>query len=153
MTFITVKATQFYQGSQPYFIRGANYWQGINLAAESAHGGDRDRLHRELDQLQKMGVNNVRIMASSEGPDDQPYRMRPSLQPNLGEYNENIFQGLDYLLDAISKRNMTAVSKALLLLFNKKFIFKLIIVKKWPWVISGIGVEGNKFGLSLLDAK
>ncbi|KAG1078184.1 hypothetical protein G6F42_024387 [Rhizopus arrhizus] len=56
-----------------------------------------------------MGVNNVRIMASSEGPDDQPYRMRPSLQPNLGEYNENIFQGLDYLLDAISKRNMTAV--------------------------------------------
>ncbi|KAL9543853.1 hypothetical protein PS6_009061 [Mucor atramentarius] len=109
MTFITVKGTQFYQGSQPYFIRGANYWQGINLAAESTHGGDRDRLHRELDQLQEMGVNNVRIMASSEGPDDQPYRMRPSLQPNLGEYNENIFQGLDYLLDAISKRNMTAV--------------------------------------------
>lgn len=111
MPFITVKGTQFYQGNQRYLVRGANYWQGINLAAAADHGGDRRRLHRELDQLQDMGVNNVRIMASSEGPDDQPYRMRPSLQPHLGQYNEAVFQGLDYLLDALAKRNMTAVSK------------------------------------------
>ncbi|CEP19988.1 hypothetical protein [Parasitella parasitica] len=110
MSFVSVKDTQFYQYNRPYFIKGANYWQGINLAAETKYGGDRNRLNHELDQLQKMGVNNLRIMASSEGPDDQPYRMRPSLQPRLGEYNEKIFQGLDYLLDALSKRKMTAVS-------------------------------------------
>ncbi|KAG2194812.1 hypothetical protein INT46_011773 [Mucor plumbeus] len=109
MSFITVQNTQFYKDNRPYFIKGANYWQGINLAANTEYGGNRNRLNNELDQLQKMGVNNLRIMASSEGPDDQPYRMRPSLQPSLGEYNENIFRGLDYLLDAISKRKMTAV--------------------------------------------
>jgi mannan endo-1,4-beta-mannosidase len=123
-----VKNTQFYKDNRPYFIKGANYWQGINLAADTEYGGNRNRLNNELDQLQKMGVNNLRIMASSEGPDDQPYRMRPSLQPSLGEYNENIFRGLDYLLDAISKRKMTAVSKVYSKRISTKFIFKLIFL-------------------------
>lgn len=92
-------------------IKGANYWQGINLAATKEYGGDRDRLNSELDQLVNMGVNNLRIICGSEGPDDQPYRMRPSLQPLPGQYNQGIFCGLDYLLDAMSKRNMTAVSE------------------------------------------
>ncbi|KAI9487421.1 MAG: glycoside hydrolase superfamily [Benjaminiella poitrasii] len=109
MTFITVKGTHFFHRDEPYFIKGANYWQGINLAAEKSFGGDRDRLGIELDQLQSMGVNNLRIMASSEGPDSEPYRMIPSLQPCPGQYNEHLFEALDYLLEEMSKRNMTAV--------------------------------------------
>ena len=50
-------------------------------------------------------------MAASEGPDDQPYRMRPSLMYKPGEYREPIFEGLDYLLDAIDRNGMTAVSE------------------------------------------
>lgn len=53
----------------------------------------------------------IHLTFSKEGPDDQPYRMRPSLQPKPNQYNEVVFQGLDYLLDAIGRRNMTAVSK------------------------------------------
>ncbi|KAI7906703.1 glycoside hydrolase superfamily [Cokeromyces recurvatus] len=108
--FVTVKGSQFYRNGERYMIKGANYWQGMNLAAPTRElGGDRTRLLIELDQLQKMGVNNLRIMASSEGPDEEPYRMRPSLQPSIGHYNEHLFEALDYLLDEMSKRGMTAV--------------------------------------------
>lgn len=109
--FVKVNGTRFTRKDKSYFIKGANYWQGINLAAIDEYGGDRRRLNKELDQLQEMGVNNLRIMASSEGPDDQPYRMRPSLQPSPGSYNEHLFQGLDYLLHEMGKRDMTAVSE------------------------------------------
>lgn len=107
--FIKVKGARFFLEEKIYPIKGANYWQGMNLAANKAHGGDRDRLLKELDQLVKMGVNNLRVMAGSEGPDDQPYRMRPSLQVSPGKYNEAIFEGLDFLLHEMGKRNMTAV--------------------------------------------
>lgn len=109
--FVTVSGTQFYYNDEPYYIRGANYWQGMNLGTTAEHGGDRFRLTTELDQMLAFGVNNLRLMASSEGPDNQPYRMRPSLQPSPGRYNKQIFNGLDYVLDEMSKRNMTAVSK------------------------------------------
>lgn len=109
--FVKVKGSRFSLDNKPYTIKGANYWQGMNLGARKTHGGDRYRLLKELDQMKKMGVNNLRVMASSEGPDDQPYRMRPSLQPAPGKYNEAIFEGLDFLLSEMDKRNMTAVSK------------------------------------------
>lgn len=111
MDFIKVNGTRFILGSRSYFIKGANYWQGMNLAAEKEFGGDRHRLCIELDQMKQMGVNNLRIMAASEGPDDQPYRMIPSLQPAPGRYNEYMFEALDFLLDEMSKRELTAVRK------------------------------------------
>ncbi|KAI9246688.1 glycoside hydrolase superfamily [Phascolomyces articulosus] len=101
--------TGFTRYGQPYMIRGANYWQGINLGADDCNGGDRERMEREVKQMAAMGINNVRVMAASEGPDDQRFRMRPSLMPKPGVYREPIFEGLDYLLDAIDRNNMTAV--------------------------------------------
>ncbi|SAL97951.1 hypothetical protein [Absidia glauca] len=107
--FVKVHNTGFLRYGKPYTIRGANYWYGMNMAC--VLGGNRTRLDIELDQLLAMGVNNLRIMAASEGPDDddQLFRMQPSLMTSPGTYNEDVFQGLDYLLDAIGKRNMTAV--------------------------------------------
>ncbi|KAG1450017.1 hypothetical protein G6F56_008472 [Rhizopus delemar] len=81
-SFVTVHGREFRLNGKEYKVAGANYWQGINLGAPDSAGGNRTRLVLELDQLKEMGVNNLRIMASSEGPDDQPYRMRPSLQPS-----------------------------------------------------------------------
>ncbi|KAI8062992.1 glycoside hydrolase superfamily [Thamnidium elegans] len=108
-SFVSVNGTQFSLGDQLYTIRGANYWQGMNLGAVADYGGDRFRLTEELDQMYDMGINNLRVMAGSEGPDTEPYRMRPSMQYAPGQYNEDIFQGLDFLLDEMYKRNMTAV--------------------------------------------
>eukprot|EP00205_Picochlorum_sp_RCC944_P002143 CAMPEP_0182606986 /NCGR_PEP_ID=MMETSP1330-20130603/1756_1 /TAXON_ID=464278 /ORGANISM="Picochlorum sp., Strain RCC944" /LENGTH=400 /DNA_ID=CAMNT_0024825479 /DNA_START=377 /DNA_END=1576 /DNA_ORIENTATION=- len=85
-----------------------NYWYGANLGS-SGPGGDRDRLRRELDELSARGISNLRIMAGSEGPDTEPYRMTPSMQPEPGVYNEDVVEGLDYLLSEMERRNMRAV--------------------------------------------
>lgn len=76
-------------------------------------GGDRKRLDAELDELKGLGVNMLRIMASSEGEGNEPYRMKPCLMTKPGVYNEEIFRGLDYFLDALAKRGFTAIGMCL----------------------------------------
>ncbi len=106
--FVEVKGTQFQIQGSPYYFLGTNFWYGMNLGSSGA-GGDRARLIRELDRLSALGVTNLRVMAASEGPDDAPYRMSPSLQPSPGKYNEQILEGLDFLLAEMRVRNMRAV--------------------------------------------
>ncbi|GAB3831028.1 glycoside hydrolase 5 family protein [Pontibacter rugosus] len=106
--FIKVANTQFERDSAPYYFIGANYWYGMNLGATTT-GGNRERLQQELDQLKQLGVTNLRIMAGSEGPDTEPHRAKPSLQPSPGKYNAQVLEGLDYLLAEMAKRDMTAV--------------------------------------------
>lgn len=106
--FVRVERTSFWKGDKSYHFLGTNFWYGINLASRGV-GGDRERLKRELDQLQSMGVTNLRIVAGSEGPDTEPYRMVPALQTSPGKYNEDVLDGLDYLLAEMGKRDMHAV--------------------------------------------
>lgn len=120
--FIRVKGTQFMRNGQPYYFLGANYWYGMNLAS-TASGGDRERLKRELDQLQALGITNLRVMAATEGPDTEPNRVRPSLQPAPGIYDVELLEGLDFLLAEMAKRNMTAV---------------LVMTNFWEWT-GGMG--------------
>ena len=108
MAFITTKGTQFAEAGKRYVFVGTNFWQGMNLGA-STSPGDRARLGRELDRLQTLGITNVRAMAASEGPDTEPYRTVPSLMPQPGVYNEQVFQGLDYFLDQLSQRGIRVV--------------------------------------------
>ena len=107
--FVTVSGTTFILDGNPYYFSGANLWQGMNLGMTDAHGGNRARLCRELDRLKDAGAVNLRVMAASEGPDGEPYRMDPSLQPAAGIFNEDVFEGLDYLLYEMDARGMRAV--------------------------------------------
>ena len=114
--FITVKDAQFHKKGRIYSFLGTNFWYGFNLA-----GGTpslKERLLRELNQLQQLGVKNLRIMAASEGPDTAPWRMLPTLQVAPGMYNENLLIGLDFLLAEMAKRDMHAV---------------LCMNNMWPW--------------------
>lgn len=106
--FVKVEDTHFEIGTEKYYFLGTNFWYGLNLGSKGA-GGDRERLKRELDRLQAMGINNLRVMAGSEGPDTEPYRMVPSLQTQPGVYNEEVLDGLDFLLSEMKARNMYAV--------------------------------------------
>jgi mannan endo-1,4-beta-mannosidase len=106
--FVRVDGTQFTIGDKPYFFLGTNFWYGLNLGIDGKQG-NRERLIRELDRLQSLGINNLRIMGGSEGPDTEPYRMLPSLQTGPGVYNEDVAKGLDFLLSEMSERNMYAV--------------------------------------------
>jgi mannan endo-1,4-beta-mannosidase len=107
-TFVKRKGTEFEDAGNRYVFVGANFWQGMNLATNDA-SGDPPRMLRELDRMQAMGITNIRVMAASEGPDGQPYRMNPALMQSPGQYNEAVFRGLDALLDAAAARGMRAV--------------------------------------------
>jgi len=106
--FVTVAGVKFILAGSPYYFVGANFWQGMNLSVNGP-SGDREQLDKELDHLKQLGVTNLRVMASSEGPDTEPHRMVPSLEPTPGEYNQNVLDGLDYLLAQMRTRGMRAV--------------------------------------------
>ena len=107
-SFVSVRGSHFQFEGQPYYFLGTNFWYGMNLASQGK-GGDRVRLLKELDQLAALGVTNLRIMGGSEGPDTSPWRMAPSLQVAPGVYNEELWDGLDFLLAEMGKRNLKAV--------------------------------------------
>ncbi len=115
--FVKVKGTQFWLAGQPYHFLAANFWYGMNLAQEGDQSG-RERLVRELDRLKSIGIDNLRILAASEGPDSEPIRIRPSLQFAAGQYNQDLLKGLDFLLVEMQKRHMKAV---------------LILANFWEW--------------------
>lgn len=106
--FIQVKNGQFIRNGQPYYYIGANFWYGAILASEGT-GGNRERLHRELDSLKAIGVDNLRILVGSDGKRGVPTKVEPTLQEAPGIYNDTILAGLDYLLAEMEKRDMVAV--------------------------------------------
>ena len=106
--FITVREGKFYQGDKPYRYIGANFWYGAILGSEG-QGGNRQRLCQELDSLQALGITNLRILVGAEGLTTATDHIQPTLQPQPGEYNDTLLQGLDYLMAEMGKRNMQAV--------------------------------------------
>ena len=106
--FVTVKDGEFMIGDSTYRYVGTNFWYGAILASEG-QGGDRERLARELDTLQSIGINNLRILVGGDGPEGLASHISPTLQKNPGEYNDTILRGLDYLLDELERRDMKAV--------------------------------------------
>jgi mannan endo-1,4-beta-mannosidase len=114
--FVKVNGTQFELDGKPYNYVGTNFWAGMNLGATAA-SGNRERLLRELDKMQSIGINNLRIMALTEGPDTEPYRIVPS-NNNGDVLKENYLIGLDFLLCEMKKRKMVAV---------------VCLSNFWPW--------------------
>ncbi|CAG8695901.1 6529_t:CDS:2, partial [Cetraspora pellucida] len=105
-SFIKVAGTGFILDNKPHYVIGANYWQAMNLGMES---GNRSRVLKDLESLKKNGINCLRIMAASEGPPNEPYRMYPALMNAPGDYDESVFQGLDWFLDQLKNYDMTAI--------------------------------------------
>jgi mannan endo-1,4-beta-mannosidase len=105
--FVQRTGTRFSRAGEPHRIVGANMWYAAWLGADAEYG-DRERLVRELDRLQALGLNNIRIMAAAEeGP------LKNSIKPGFtradGSNNPALFQGLDFAMAEIAKRGMTAV--------------------------------------------
>jgi len=106
--FVTVKNGAFFLNGKHYYYIGANYWYGGILGTKGTYG-NRDRLLRELDAMKAMGIDNLRVLVGAEGPDDEPFRVTPTLQQAPGLYNDDLFDGLDFLLAEMGKRDMRAV--------------------------------------------
>jgi mannan endo-1,4-beta-mannosidase len=105
--FVQVKGTHFEREGRAYYVAGANLWYGGYLGAANKPG-DRERLRKELDALKALGVNNVRVLAVSEKT-VMPGAVKPATTKAPGGYDEALLQGLDYLMDELARRDMTAV--------------------------------------------
>jgi mannan endo-1,4-beta-mannosidase len=112
---ISVKGTQFFKGDKPYSYIGTNYWYGSLLASKKV--GDRKRLIRELDLMQKNGIDNLRVLVGGDGG-KYDYTVRPALQYEQGKYDQDLLDGLDFLIAEMGKRKMYAV---------------LFLTNNWEW--------------------
>ena len=112
---ITVKGTRFFKGDKPYSYIGTNYWYGSLLASKKV--GDRKRLLRELDLMQKNGIDNLRILVGGDGG-KYDFTVRPALQYEQGKYDQDLLDGLDFLIAEMGKRKMYAV---------------LYLTNNWEW--------------------
>ncbi|WP_035478991.1 glycoside hydrolase 5 family protein [Gelidibacter mesophilus] len=134
-TFITVRDSKFYKQGKPYYFVGANYWYGPIIASEKT--GDRERLLKELDLMKDVGIDNLRILVGAEGHGGDS-RVYPTLQPEQGVYNEDLLDGLDFLLAEMEKREMYAV-----LYLNNNWIWSGGMSEYLTW--NGYGEVPNPF--------
>jgi mannan endo-1,4-beta-mannosidase len=99
--FVRVNNTNFTIKNKPYDFVSANFWYCAYLGADADYG-NRGRLIRELNRLQKFGVKNLRVAAVSE-ESDYGFPLSPPFQYKNGAYNEKLLQGLDFLLYEMKK--------------------------------------------------
>ena len=105
--FVKVQDTKFIIDGKPYYFLGTNLWYGCYLGS-SGKTGDRDRLIKELDLLKSICITNLRILAASEKSEIKN-SLKPAIQNQPGIYDENLLEGLDFLLYEMGKREMKAV--------------------------------------------
>ncbi|MFI1770898.1 glycoside hydrolase 5 family protein [Thalassobellus citreus] len=132
---VTIKDATFYKDGTPYYFVGTNYWYGPLVAAKNT--GDRERLIKELDLMKSVGIDNLRILVGAEG-DGGDSKVYPALQPEQGVYNEDLLDGLDFLMAEMRKRNMYAI-----LYLNNNWIWSGGMSEYLKW--NGYGEVPNPF--------
>ncbi len=105
---LQVRGPRFYRDGKPFYVSGFNYWSALPNSRDGNAAGW-DQVRRDLDALQGMGVNMVRIMGASEGPDTEPLRIVPSLQPAPRQYDAAGVTGLLRLADELKRRGVFAI--------------------------------------------
>jgi len=123
-----IRNGEFVVNGKSYRFVGVNFWCGAVLGSQG-EGGDRQRLERELDAMKDLGITNLRILVGADGPLDtstanidvanadgsafgQNVRsgvVQPTLQTAPGVYNQELLDGLDWLMAELGKRGMMAV--------------------------------------------
>lgn len=105
--FVRVAGRQFRRGGARYPVIGANLWYAAWLGADRPYG-NRARLRRELDRLEALGVNNVRILGAAER---SPLKgsVSPTFRGPGADYDPGLLSGLDWAMAEIARRGMTAV--------------------------------------------
>ncbi|MEW6701602.1 MAG: mannanase, partial [Bacteroidota bacterium] len=128
LQYIKVRGTQFELNGKPYYFTGTNLWYGCYLGS-SGETGDRKRLVRELDNLKSLGITNLRVLAASEDSYIKK-SLQPAIQKAPGVYDEDLLNGMDFLLSEMKKRDMHAV---------------IFLNNYWEWS-GGMAVYNKWFG-------
>ncbi len=138
LEYVKVEATQFVFGGKPYYFTGTNMWDGCYLGSPGK-SGDRARLKRELDDLKSLGIVNLRVLGASE----ESYitnSLKPAIQIQPGVYDENLLDGLDFLLSEMRKRDMHAV-----VFLNNYWEWSGGMAQYNDWANGGGGVDPANF--------
>lgn len=106
--FVKMRNGQFLLNEKAHYFIGTNFWYGAILGSKGV-GGNRERLIQELDFMKTIGIENLRILIGADGDSGVPSKVEPTLQIKPGKYNDEIFDGLDFLLAEMDKREMKAV--------------------------------------------
>jgi mannan endo-1,4-beta-mannosidase len=105
--FVSLRQGRFHLRGRPHSYVGANLWYGCYLSDAALPGG-RQRLVRELDQLQRIGVNNLRLLAGSEtSPLAGAIPRGITRAPH--DYDEALLVGLDFCLAEMARRDMRGI--------------------------------------------
>jgi len=105
--FVQVRNGRFELRGKPHFYAGANMWFGCYLGDAALPGG-RARLTRELDRLQSMGVNNIRLLAGSESS-ELSAAVKRGITRSPRDYDQDLLAGLDFTLAEMAKRDMRGI--------------------------------------------
>ncbi len=82
-------------------------WFGCYVS-DAALSGGRQRLTRELDRLQKIGVSNIRLLAGSE-TSPLAGSIPRGITRSPRDYDEALLAGLDFCLAEMARRDMRAI--------------------------------------------
>jgi len=105
--YVVIRDGRFELNGRPYFYVGANLWYGCYLSDPALPGG-RQRMIRELDRLQSIGVTNLRLLAGSEtSPLAGAIPRGITRAPR--DWDEDLLQGLDFCLAEMARRNMRGI--------------------------------------------
>ena len=103
---LEVRGPRLYRDGRPFFVAGMNHWAAPTLARDRVGW---DRVRHDFDVLQGLGVNAIRLMGSTEGPDSEPFRIVPSMQPSEGQFDEAGVAGLFRVVEELEKRRMVGI--------------------------------------------
>jgi mannan endo-1,4-beta-mannosidase len=105
---LDVSGTRFMRDGKPFFVSGINYWAGTTLARpDNATGWAQVR--RDLDGIQAAGINMIRTMAATEGPNTEPERIVPTIQPAPGQYDQAGVAGVLRFAEELQKRGLLGI--------------------------------------------
>ena len=105
---LEVRGTRFVKDGKPMFISGFNYWAGTTLARDGNQAGW-DQVRRDLDGLQAAGINMIRTTAATEGPDTEPFRIVPTIQPAMGQYDPAGVAGVLRFAEELKRRGLYGI--------------------------------------------
>jgi mannan endo-1,4-beta-mannosidase len=103
-----VRGTRFFRGDRIFFMHGMNHWAAPTLARTDDPSGW-DRLRRDLDRLQSIGINTLRVMASTEGPNAKRRGIVPAIQPEPHRYDTAGVEGVLRLADEMRHRGLYGI--------------------------------------------
>ena len=105
--FVAVRNGRFELRGRPYYYVGTNFWCGCYLSDVKLSGG-RERMIRELDRLQSIGVTNIRMLAGSEtSPLAGAISRGITRAPR--DWDKDLLAGLDFCLAEMAKRDMRGI--------------------------------------------